>query len=170
VELGGFLSAALTALLAEITRQSLTASATRARARRAGRITIYRLTFAGRLVIDAAILLMAGLAALVVYHGEDWRIAAMLGGFAALCVFAYPGDVVVDPGAGVRTRRWYGRAVQIAWYDVAELKGADQLGQLTLVSVTGQQIVHTSLHSDGPGFRRDIETYARLTPRLGPQS
>ena len=165
----GFLSAALTALLSEFTRQWLTASANRARARHSGGTTIYRLTLAGRLIIDAAILLMAGLAALVLYHGEDWRIALLLGGFVALCVFAYPGDVIVEASTGVRTRRWYGAAVKIAWRDVADLKGSDQLGQVTLVSVSGRRIVHTSLHADGPGFRREIQRHARLTPRIVPQ-
>lgn len=153
-----WLTGGLTALLAEA-RQGLGASAARARARRAGGVTIYPLTLAGRLVFDAAILLMAGLAALVLYHGDDWRVAALLAAFVALCVFAYPGDVVVDPAVGVRTRRWYTQPIVIGWHDVAELKTGDQLGQSTVVSVSGRTIVHTSLHADREGFCRDVRRY-----------
>jgi hypothetical protein len=166
--IAGFVAAGMTAIAGEVARQSLTTSAARARARRAGGATVYRVTLAGRFVFDAAIVIMAGLAALVVYHGEDWRIAALLGGFVMLCVFAYPGAIVVD-ATGVRTRRWYGRPVRIAWPEVAELTQQDRVGQTTLVSYSGRSIVHTSLHADGAGFRREVTARARLTPRIVPR-
>ena len=162
-------AAAMTAFVGEIARQTLMASSARARARRSGRTTVYRLTRMGRFVFGAAILLMSTLAGLVLYHGEDWRIAALLGGFVALCVFAYPGDVIVDPATGVRTRRWYGATVRIAWHEVADLRLQDQVGQTTVVSVGGRQIVHTSMHVDRAGFRRAVTCYARLTPRIVPR-
>ena len=165
----GFVAAALTAVCGEVARQALAASAAHTRATRASGVTVYRLTIPGRVIIDAAILMMATLAALVLYHGEDWRIAAMLGAFVALCVFAYPGAVIVDAGTGIRTRRWYGGTVRIAWHDVAELKRQDQVGQTTVVGHSGRQIVHTSLHADRDGFRGEVERYARLTPRFVPR-
>jgi hypothetical protein len=155
-----FLTAAVTALVAELARQILAASAGRARARRAGAAAIYRLTIAGRLVIDAAILLMGGLAYLVVANGEDWRIAALLGGFTALCVFAYPGAIVVDPVQGLQSKRWYSRPVEMAWIEVSEMRCADLVGQTTIASSNGRTIVHTSLHADSAGFRRDVLRYA----------
>jgi hypothetical protein len=159
--MSGLLAAALTAILSEGVRQALTASARCTRARRAGAATIYRVTPAGRFVFDAAIVIMGGLACLVVYHGDDWRIAALLGGFTLLCVLAYPGDVVIDPATGIRTRRWYGRPVAIAWHEVADVRSVDQIGQTTVVGVSGRKIVHTSLHADGAGFCRDVARGAR---------
>jgi hypothetical protein len=159
----GLLTGALTALLSEAVRQWLTASARRTRARRSAGVTIHPVTLAGRLIFDAAILIMGGLAVLVVYHREDWRIAALVGAFALLCLFAYPGPIVVDPRAGVRMRRWYGRTVEIVWRDVVELRGIDPLGQSTLISRSGRKIVHTSLHADGDGFCREVRAHAPLT-------
>ncbi len=155
-----FMAAAVTAVLGEAARQALSASAAHSRAKRSAGVTIYRLTLPGRLVIDAAILIMGGLAVIVLAHGDSPWIAAMLGAFVALCVLAYPGDVIVDPAFGIRTRRWYGRAVAIAWQDVAELKNQDQVGQTTVISFSGRHIVHTSLHADGAGFRREVRRYA----------
>jgi hypothetical protein len=166
---GTFVAAALTAFAGEIARQVLTAWAARTRARRSTGITTYQVTLVGRFIIDAAIVIMGGLAVVVLYNGDSAWIAAMMGGFTALCVFAYPGPIVVDPASGLRTRRWYGAAVRIAWHEVAELKNQDQVGQTTVISVSGRQIVHTSLHADSAGFRHDVQRYARLTPRLSPQ-
>lgn len=160
MSVSGVLTGAATVLVAEVVRQVLTVSAARSRARRTAGLTIYPLTLAGRLVFDAAILIMGGLAAIVLYAGDDWRIAALLGGFTLLCVFAYPGDVVVDAAFGVRTRRWYGRAVAMAWHDVAELRRADGIGQTTLIATGGRKIVHTSFHADGPGFSAEVQRYA----------
>jgi len=159
----------MTALVGEIARRTLMASSARARSRRVAGATVYRVTLVGRLIFNAAILLMGTLAAIVIYHGDDWRIAALLGAFVMLCVLAYPGDIVIEPARGVRTRRWYGRPVAIAWDEVAELRAMDQVGQCVVVSHSGRQIVHTGLHADDAGFRREVTYYARLTPRIVPQ-
>ena len=162
-------TAVITALAGEFARRTLMASAAHARARRVGGATIYRVTLIGRLIFNTAVLVMGSLAGLVLYDGDDWRIAALLGAFVALCLFAYPGAIVVEPSRGVQTRRWYGRPLVIAWHDVAELRAMDQVGQCVVVSHSGRQIVHTSLHADDPGFRREVTYYARLTPRVVPQ-
>jgi hypothetical protein len=162
-------TAVMTALVGELARRTLMASAARARARRVAGATLYRVTLIGHLIFTAAILVMGSLAAFVLYDGDDWRIAALLGGFVALCLFAYPGAIVVEPSRGVRTRRWYGHPVCIAWHDVAELRPMDQVGQVVVISHSGRQIIHTSLHADDPGFRREVTYYARLTPRVVPQ-
>ena len=163
------LTAVITAFVGEFARQTLMASAARARARRVEGATDYRVTLIGRLIFGAAILLMGSLAAIVIYHGEDRRIAALLAGFVLLCLFGYPGDIVVDPARGVRTQRWYGRPTVIAWHEVADLRAMDRVGQSVVVSHSGRQIVHSSLHADDPGFRREVRYYARLTPRIVPQ-
>jgi hypothetical protein len=162
------LPAAITAFVGEIARQVLMASAARARARRQGATAVYRVTLVGRLVFDAAILVLGGLAAIVIYQGDDWRIAALLGGFAMLCVFGYPGPVVLD-SRGLQTRRWYGRPVRIEWHDVADMRVQTEVGQTTVVSRDGHFIVHTSLHADSLGFRAEVRWRAQLTPRVVPQ-
>jgi len=165
MSMAGALTGAVTVLLAEIVRQVSTLTAARARARRSGDLTIYALTPAGRLVFGAAILIMGGLAALVIYHGEARPIAALLAGFTLLCVLAYPGAIVVDPAFGVRTRRWYGRPGAIAWYELAKLHRAEGIGQTTIVSTDGRKIVHTSLHADSAGFCAQV---ARCAPHGAP--
>jgi hypothetical protein len=152
----------VTAILGEIARRLVVGASRRSRARRAAGASVYPISWMGYTISAAAIALLVGLAIAAQMDGADWRIAAILGAFAVLCLAGFPGPIVVDPVKGISAQRWYGRPKQIGWYDVAKLLGPDDLGQFILVSNDGRKIVHSGLHADGPGFRDEVLGQARM--------
>src|SRR5262249_30051507 len=147
-------------------RQWLMSSAAHTRALRAGGSLIYGVTLASRLTFAAAIALLGGLAIAVVANGDDCRIALMLAGFCALCVFALPGRIVLTPSSGIATRRWYTRMTRIPWREVTEVTGPDKGGNVTVRGANGQRIIHTCVHVDGAGFRREVLARAPVSPSV----
>lgn len=163
MDTAGFAAAGAAAVIGEYLRQLLFGSAARARARRAAGIRIYDVTLAGRLLFAAAVLIFAGLIAIIVIDGDDWRITLLLWPFLLLCVFALPGPIRVD-ATGLDTRRWYGPHTRIPWREVIDVRGPDGLGQVIVIGANGQKIVHIGLHAGAQAFYHDVMTYARVSP------
>lgn len=150
----------LAAVIGLFVLQALIALAGRARAKTAGGQTIYDVIWTGKLIFFAAIVILGGLPVALLLRGDDWTVVALLLPFFLLAVLGLPGPIVVDPAAGVSTRRWYGRAKRIAWNEVARLNWSKELQQTVVVSTQGHKIVHTAFHADRDGFRQQVSTFA----------
>jgi hypothetical protein len=154
-------ASALVAILGVVVLQLLIAIAGRARATLKHGRSVYGVILPGKIVFAAAILILGGLPIVVLLRGDDWRIIVLLLPLFLLCILALPGPIVVDPAAGISTRRWYGRAKRIKWDEIERMDWTTEMQQTVVIGTRGQKIIHTGFHSSHDDFLQQISTLAK---------
>ena len=132
------------------------------RAKRTGKVTLYRAPIGLRLLLGAAIVAMAyGAAVLAISASlrQDWWVSALLLALAIFCASQWPPDLEVS-NSGVSERKWLGLRVRtFQWQDVASATLDPTENSVWVVTKSGATIKHTMYHIDRAGFIAQLKTY-----------
>jgi hypothetical protein len=132
------------------------------KAKRTGKITLYRAPFGLRILFIAGIVGMvygAGTVALSKEFRRDWWVSGLLLGLAIFCAYQWPPELGVSK-SGIYEQKWLGlRKKAFTWNEVASAAVASDEDSVWVVAKSGKTIKHTKYHVDRAGFIAQMKTY-----------
>ena len=95
------------------------------------------------------------------WRSEPWWVGAILIAFGVLAIFAVPATITLSIDA-IRSRYWWGRAREIRWSDVTEVRLVTGKRQLVIVvGSDGARITHTEYNVDRARFLAEVRARTR---------
>ncbi len=108
-------------------------------------------------------LVLLAMRGLLQSHERPWDFIApaVLGLFALLLLFFFPGEVIISSD-GLEEVYWFRKNKRIRWKDIAEIETDKKNTRFSIVSVTGvdgTSIVHSWLLADQPRLLIEIQRH-----------
>lgn len=134
------------------------------RAKRTGKITLYRAPLGFRVLFGLAIPAMVyggGKVALSQDFREIWWLSALLFALAIFCASQWPADLGVSK-VGIYEQKWFGlRKRAFRWEEIASATLDPSDDSVSIVSKSGATIKHSRYHVDREGFIVQLKSYCQ---------